>query len=156
MIATVSPSILNFDETMFTLQFANRAKSMKIHMKKNVLETDKQLIKKYTDCIQSLKEQINEVEKDIIEQQNISSANISIIESEQKESLQNSPSHTHYIHDEQYDKIQQDIVEHFQEEEKLKKVIIEEETKLEELKNDESELYYQINHKPRRRFFRKK
>ena len=149
MIATVSPSILNFDETMFTLQFANRAKSMKIHMKKNVLEADKQLIKKYTDCIQSLKEQINEVEKDIIEQQNISSANISIIESEQKESLQNSPSHTHYIHDEQYDKIQQDIVEHFQEEEKLKKVIIEEETKMEELKNDESELYYQINHKPK-------
>ena len=38
-------------------------------MKKNVLETDKQLIKKYNDYIQTLKEQINEVEKDIIEQQ---------------------------------------------------------------------------------------
>ena len=149
MIATVSPSILNFDEMMFILQFANRAKSMKINMKKNVLEADKQLIKKYTECIQSLKEQINEVEKDIIEQENMSSANISIIENEQKESIPNSANHTQYIHNEQYDKVQKDMTEHFQEEIKLKNVIIEEEKKLESLKNDENDLYYQINHKPK-------
>ena len=143
MIATVSPAILNFDETMFTLQFANRAKTMKIHMKKNVLEGDKQLIKKYTDCIQSLKEQINEVERDIIEQQNISSANISIIENEQKESISNSPNHTHYNHNEQYDQIQKDLIEHFKEEVNLKKKIIEEEKRLEELKNQLNDLEIQ-------------
>ena len=138
MIATVSPSILNFDETMFTLQFANRAKSMKIHMKKNVLEEDKQLIKKYTDYIQNLKEQISEVEKDIIEQQNVSSANISIIESEQqKESLPNSARHTHYIpNNEEYEQIKKEMVEHFLEEVNLRKKIIDEEKNMEELKNE--------------------
>ena len=145
MIATVSPSILNFDETMFTLQFANRAKTMKIYMKKNVLEGDKQLIKKYTDCIQSLKEQINEVEKDIIEQQNISSANISIIESEQKDSIPNSPNHTHYIHNEQYDQIQKDMIQNFQEEIELKKKITEEEKNLEDLRNQLNDLEIQIS-----------
>ena len=138
MIATVSPSILNFDETMFTLQFANRAKSMKIHMKKNVLEEDKQLIKKYSDYIQNLKEQISEVEKNIIEQQNISSANISVIESEQqKDSLPNSASHTHYIpNNEEYEQIKKEMIEHFQEEVNLRKKIIEKENKMEDLKNE--------------------
>ena len=152
MIATVSPSILNFDETMFTLQFANRAKSMKIHMKKNVLEEDKQLIKKYTDYIQNLKEQISEVEKDIIEQQNVSSANISIIESEQqKDSLPNSAGHTHYNpNNEEYEQIKKEMVEHFQQEVDLRKKIIEEEKNLEELKNgareqEVSEMQEKIN-----------
>ena len=138
MIATVSPSILNFDETMFTLQFANRAKSMKIHMKKNILEEDKQLIKKYADYIQNLKEQISEVEKGIIEQQNVSSANISIIESEQqKESLPNSARHTLYMpNNEEYEQIKKEMVEHFQEEVNLRKKIIDEEKNMEDLKNE--------------------
>lgn len=149
MIATVSPSILNFDETMFTLQFANRAKDMKIDMKKNVMGIDNQLIKKYKDCIQYLKEQINEVEKDIIEQNNNSSVNISIIENEQKDSLPNSASQSHYIQNEKYDKIKKEMIEHFEEEIKLNNNIIEQEKKLEELKNDENNLYCQINHMPK-------
>ena len=149
MIATVSPSITNFDETMFTLQFANRAKSMKIHMKKNVLETDKALIKKYTDYIEELKAQINEVEKDIKEQQNMSSANISIIENGQKDSIQNSANNSHYANVEEYEQIQKSMKAHFEEEVNFKKKIIEEEKNIEELKNDLSDLDYQILHKPK-------
>jgi len=149
MIATISPSIVNYDETLFTLQFANRAKSMKIYMKKNVVETDKQLIKKYADYIQTLKDQINEVERDIFEQQNSNSANISINETEKKESIQNSFNNSHYIPDERIDQIQKDMIAHFQEEVNLKQKIIEEENKMEELKNDASDLNYQIVHKPR-------
>ena len=150
MIATVSPSVLNFDETMFTLQFANRARDMKIHLKKNVLEADKQLMQKYVDYIQSLKEQINEVEKDIIEQQNMSSANNSIIESDQNNnSIQNSANHTKYVYNEEYEQMKKDIVEHFQEEINLKKKIFDEENKKEELKDDLDQLEYQIIHTPK-------
>ena len=147
MIATISPSIVNYDETLFTLQFANRAKSVKIYMKKNVLETDKQLIKKYTDYIQTLKEQINEVERDIIEQQN-NSANISIIESE-KNTIQNNANNTNYVFDERYEKIQKDMIAHFQQEVNMRKNIIEKENKIEELKNVISDLDYQIINKPK-------
>ena len=149
MIATVSPSIINYDETLFTLQFANRAKSMKIYMKKNVIETDKQLIKKYTDYIQALKEQINDVERDILEQQNSNSFNNSIIESEKIGSINNSANNSQYIHDDRYDQIQKDMLAHFQEEVNLRKKIIEEENKMEELKNDINDLDYQIIHKPK-------
>ena len=149
MIATISPSIVNYDETLFTLQFANRAKSMKIYMKKNIVETDKQLIKKYADYIQTLKDQINEVERDIFEQQNSNSANISINEIENKESIQNSLNNSNYIPDERIDQIQKDMITHFQEEVNLKQKIIEEENKMEELKNDASDLNYQIVNKPR-------
>ena len=160
MIATVSPAILNFDETMFTLQFANRAKNMKIHIKKNVLEADKQLIKKYTDYIQTLKEQINEVEKDIIEQQNISSANISIIESEQKDSIPNSPRHTYYVpNNEEYEQIQKEMVEHFQEELNLRKKIIEEEKQMEDLKNqinNNNQEIYDLQEKINKQYLKEK
>ena len=61
LIATVSPAILNFDETIFTLQFANRAKCVKIHMKKNVMENEKETIMKYEEYIKSLKDEINEL-----------------------------------------------------------------------------------------------
>ena len=148
MIATVSPAVTNFDETMFTLQFANRAKSMKIHMKKNVVETDKVLVKKYTDYIETLKAQINEVEKDIIDQQNMSSANISFIENDQKDSIQNSANNSHYAHIEEYDQIQKNMIAHFQEEVNLKKKIVEEEKKIEDIKNECSDLDYEIIHNP--------
>ena len=145
MIATVSPSILNFDETMFTLQFANRARDMKIHMKKNILEADKQLIQKYADYIQNLKEQINEVERDIIEQQNMSISNISINENDQNNnSIPNSANHTKYVYNEEYEQMKKDIVDHFQEEINLKKKIFEDENKLEELKDDLNDLECQI------------
>ena len=37
MIANVSPSILSFDDTYNTLNYANRAKKIKSNVKRNVL-----------------------------------------------------------------------------------------------------------------------
>ena len=70
LIATLSPAVLNFDETMFTLQFANRAKCMKINMKKNVVESDNEIIEKYEEYISNLKEEISLVENEIAEKKN--------------------------------------------------------------------------------------
>ena len=54
MIATVSPSIMCIEETLYTLQYANRAKNLKIKLTKNVIEQKPQ-ISKYEDIIKQLK-----------------------------------------------------------------------------------------------------
>ena len=140
LIATLSPAILNFDETLFTLQFANRAKCMKIHMKKNVVENDKEIIEKYEDYIKNLREEINEVENEIAEQKNNQ-----IIEqkenNEQKEEKKDN--------NDKVIKIQKEISEHFKTEIDLRKKIIDEEEQLERLKNDLNGLDYEMIHKPR-------
>ena len=66
MIATVSPSISSFDETMFTLQNANKAKGVKVVLKKNVVETEAPRINKYDEFIQNLKEEIHEINEKIV------------------------------------------------------------------------------------------
>ena len=38
MIANISPSILNIEETINTLKYANRAKNIKTNLKKNIIE----------------------------------------------------------------------------------------------------------------------
>ena len=140
LIATLSPAILNFDETLFTLQFANRAKCMKIHMKKNIVENDKEIIEKYEDYIKNLREEINEVENEIAEQKNNQ-----IIEqkenNEQKEEKKDN--------NDKVIKIQKEISEHFKTEIDLRKKIIDEEEQLERLKNDLNGLDYEMIHKPR-------
>ena len=137
LIATLSPAILNFDETMFTLQFANRAKCMKIHMKKNVVEGDKEIIDKYEEYIKNIKEEINIVENQIAEQKK----NISI-EQEEKEKNQEDN-----VDEDKIDKIKKDIVNHFKIEIDLRKKIIEEEEKIEQLKNDINNLDFQMKEK---------
>ena len=86
MIATISPSISCFDETMFTLQYANRSKNLKVNLKKNVLENNVR-INKYDEYIQSLKEQIGEVDGQIVEQEKLNNSNVSagglVVEPEQ-------------------------------------------------------------------------
>ena len=139
LIATLSPAILNFDETMFTLQFANRAKCMKIHMKKNVMEGEKEIIEKYEEYIKNIKQEINMVENEIAEQKN----NINI-EQEEKEKKKEENSEEDKI-----DKIKKDIVNHFKIEIDLRKKIIEEEEKIEKIKNEMNNLDYQMAHKPK-------
>jgi len=39
MIANISGSILSFEDTYNTLQYANRAKNIKVHVQKNVIST---------------------------------------------------------------------------------------------------------------------
>ena len=135
MIATVSPSIYSFDETMFTLQYANRAKNLKTKLKKNFVENENALIIRYNKIIKSLREQIDEINMEIINENNVSF-------SENNNSLNNSKynntkyNNTKYAHNEKYDQLQKDLINHFQEEIKLKKKIIEKENILEKSKNN--------------------
>lgn len=58
MIANISPSIFSIDETVNTLKYANRAKNIKINIKRNTIDVDYH-IGKYDELITNLK---NEVE----------------------------------------------------------------------------------------------
>ena len=140
MIATVSPSIDSFDETMFTLQNAHKAKGVKIVLQKNVVELDTPRINKYDEYIQSLKEQIEEINEQIIATNNVNNINnVSIAEYEQSNSNNisfnnsninntNNNNSGNFVHNEEYDKIQKEIVDHFQNEVNLKKKLLKERT----------------------------
>ena len=159
MIATVSPSIDSFDETMFTLQYAHKAKGVKVVLKKNVLELDTPRINKYDEYIQSLREQIEEINEQIIENNNIIVNNISNVDLDQSNSNNNSfnnnnnfsfnNNNSNSIHNDEYDKIQKDIINHFQSEINLKKKIVEKENIIEDLKNELSEQEYELIHAPK-------
>jgi len=160
MIATVSPSIDAFDETMFTLQNAQKAKGVKIVLQKNVVELDTPRINKYDEYIQSLKEQIEEINEQIIVTNNASNINnVSIGEYEQSNSNNvsfnnnninstnnNANNSGNFVHNEEYDKIQKEIVDHFQNEVNLNKKIVEKENMIEDLKNELSEQEYELAH----------
>ena len=157
MIATVSPSIDAFDETMFTLQNAHKAKGVKIVLQKNVVELDTPRINKYDEYIQSLKEQIEEINEQIIMTNNVNNVNnVSIAEYEQSNSnnisfnnsnINNTNNNNgNFVHNEEYDKIQKEIVDHFQNEVNLKKKIVERENMIEDLKNELSEQEYELAH----------
>ena len=120
MIATVSPSIDSFDETMFTLQYANKAKGVKIVLKKNVVELDTPRINKFDEYIQNLKEEIQEINEQIGEKDKININNLSNVELEQSNSNNisfnnnninaNQNNTTNFIHNDEYDKIQKEII----------------------------------------------
>ena len=182
MIATISPSISCFDETMFTLQYANRSKNLKVNLKKNVMEGNVR-INKYDEYIQNLKEQIGEINGQIAEQEKLNNSNISggglIVEPEQVQMNTtnnninisgnnlnvtnnniinqnivnnnniNSNENNDLVQNEKYDKIQKDMVDHFQNEINLRKKIIERENLIEDLKNELSEQEYQMFHSPK-------
>lgn len=64
MISNVSPSILSLDETIYTVQFSNRVKNIKVTAKKNVVIPDLK-IDKYEKAIENLKQEIEEVKREI-------------------------------------------------------------------------------------------
>ncbi len=64
MIANVSPSILSFDDTYNTLNYANRAKKIKSNVKRNVLNA-KYHISNYTNIIKNLQSRIYDLESQI-------------------------------------------------------------------------------------------
>ena len=161
MIATVSPSIDSFDETMFTLQYANKAKGVKIVLKKNVVELDTPRINKFDEYIQNLKEEIQEINEQIGEKDKININNLSNVDLEQSNSnnisfnnnnnnnINQNNNNTNFIHNDEYDKIQKEIVNHFQNEINLKKKIEEKENLIEDLKNELSEKEYELIHAPK-------
>ena len=57
MIANISPSIISIEETINTLKYANRAKNIKVNIKKNIIEKDYH-ISKYDEVVSSMKNEI--------------------------------------------------------------------------------------------------
>ena len=156
MIATVSQALSAFDETMFTLQYANRAKNLKLNIKKNSIEKEDMRINKYDEIIQNLKEEINDINKKILEKNNPINNNISdnncndkIIEKNKNENNKSNNSKLINKDEKKYDRIYQDILEHFENEINLKRKIIEKENIIEDLKNDLSQKEYEILHAPK-------
>ena len=130
MIATVSPSIMCIEETLYTLQYANRAKNLKIKLTKNVIEQKPQ-ISKYEDIIKQLKTEINELKGELIEKEK----NIYTTIGSEDNDKDNGD----------IDKYQNEIINHFQEEIKTRKDIIEKERDIENIKNEISESEYELN-----------
>ena len=164
MIATVSQALIAFDETMFTLQYANRAKNLKVDIKKNVVENKDVRINKYDEFIQNIKEEIVDIKKNIIEQDNamgnkseinllsINTNNnnnpddIDLIVDNKNNKVDNNNNNKVDENNNEYDKICKDMVEHFQNEIKLKRKIIEKENIIEDLKNELNQKEYEILH----------
>ena len=164
MIATASPALTAFDETMFTLQYANRAKNLKVKIKKNVLENNDVRINKYDEFIHDIKEEIVDIKKNILEQDiaiknNLSTNNINNINNEAKDiyinnnkinnNNNNNDAKLKNNNEKEYDKICREMMEHFDSEIKLKRKIIEKENIIEELKDDLAKKEFEILHGPR-------
>ena len=64
---------------MFTLQNANKAKGVKVVIKKNVVEMEAPRINKYDEYIQNLQEEIHELNEKIVENEKINVNNNSNI-----------------------------------------------------------------------------
>ena len=64
MIANVSPSSETFEDTFNTLKYADRAKKIKINLKKNVLNVDAKIVEDLRGEITLLKERIQELENE--------------------------------------------------------------------------------------------
>jgi hypothetical protein len=60
MIANVSPSVTTFDDTYNTLKYANRAKNIKTHVQRNVLNVQYH-ISNYNNVINNLKNEISDL-----------------------------------------------------------------------------------------------
>ena len=68
MIACVSPSFLAYDETVNTLKYATRARTIQKKITKNIKEVDVH-ISQYKDIIDSLKNEIEQLKAQLSEQQ---------------------------------------------------------------------------------------
>ena len=146
MIATISPSLMCIEETMYTLQYANRAKNLKVNLKKNVVDNKKITINKYEEIIQNLQQQINETKKEIANKQKLNvnnSLNISNDLNNTNNNIVNNSNNSIIINDD----FQSEMINHFQSEINVKKEIIEKEREIENLKNEKSDNEYKLNHK---------
>ena len=150
IIATVSMALDSFDETMFTLNFANKAKNLKLNLKKNIIQTKETGINKYDKFISNIKEEIVGIKKDILKQEGFKDNNerneINPYVNNKKEEQIKNENKKEAKQENKLDKVYKEMIEHFQLEIKLKKKIIEKENIIEELKNDMAEKEYEILH----------
>ena len=130
MIATVSPSLLNKEETLFTLQYANKAKNIKVNLTKNIIEQKPQ-ISKYEEIIKGLNIELSELKKQIKNQGNISLSNVDISCNEDKgEGGLNENSN------DEYKQLQDLIRNHFEKEKQIIMEIISKEKEIEKIKHE--------------------
>ena len=64
MIANISPSIISIKDTLFTIQFCENVKGMKVNAKKNII-LEPVHISKYDKIIEQLKLQIANIKEEI-------------------------------------------------------------------------------------------
>ncbi len=68
MIANVSPSVFNFTDSLNTLNFANRAKNIKVRVKRNMyFENSESEIRKYVSMIQDLEQVVENLQRQLAE-----------------------------------------------------------------------------------------
>ncbi|CAM6110678.1 unnamed protein product [Calypogeia fissa] len=67
LICTITPASSNNEETHNTLKFAHRAKRVEIHAAPNRILDEKSLIKKYQKEISSLKQELDQLKRGILE-----------------------------------------------------------------------------------------
>ena len=75
MIACVSPSYAAFEDTHNTLTYANRAKNIKTHVQRNVVNVQFH-IAKYTSIISQLRTEVTELRSQLHSKRNVPSSNI--------------------------------------------------------------------------------
>lgn len=75
IIANISPSITSYEENIYTLKYANRAKNIKKEVHPNFIPNEK-VIKKYEEAISSLISEIEDTKSKIRERQSISGNNL--------------------------------------------------------------------------------
>ena len=143
MIATVSQSLLCLEETIFTLNYANKARNVKVSLKKNFVDDDNFGFEKYNQIVKDLKHEINCVKKEIMEKEKINMSDYDILVSDDNNNNINKENLKENDFDD-FDKFQKDIISNFEEEIKIKKDIIDKEKEIEKLKNEISENEFKL------------
>ncbi|KAF6152823.1 hypothetical protein GIB67_004652 [Kingdonia uniflora] len=75
LICTVTPASSNSEETHNTLKFAHRSKHMEIRASQNKIMDEKSLIKKYQKEISSLKSELEQLKRGIMEKPHLNASN---------------------------------------------------------------------------------
>ena len=130
MIATVSPSLINKDETLFTLQYANKAKNIKVNVTKNVIEQKPQ-VNKYEEIIKGLNVELNELKRQM---------KGNVIASNGGAGTGVAPVIANVLNndndDKEYKHLQEMIIKHFEKEKAIKMEIINKEKEIDGIKNE--------------------
>ena len=147
MIANISPGLMCVDETMHTLQYANRAKNIKINVQKNYVQNSNIGISKYDEIIDHLKEEIMNVRNEIAQKEKINENLLNGNNNYNSNSNNNNGIDDNVI-DSEDNKMQNDLIRHFQEEIRIKNEIIDKEIEIENLKMEIAENEFKMNSNP--------
>ena len=150
MIANISPGLMCIDETMHTLQYANRAKNIKINVQKNIVQNNNIGFSKYDEIIDNLKEEIMNVRNEIALKEKINGNllnmnNNNYINNNNNNGYNNKNDNSF---DNEDNKMQNELIRHFQEEIRIKNEIIDKEMEIENIKMEIAEDEFKMNSNP--------